>query len=181
MWNMWGRGEVHTGFGRERAHFVNLSIHCRQILKWTLKRSALREWSDVAQETGKQQALVNLQLLQKVGNFFTSWKIFIFSKKTLPHGIRLCVQANDKYILSPPPSAFSTVPVIISILITVCSCTHAHELVKFSPIFPLSLQVEWYYTNWVLQLCIILTIYIHPVVFWQRKILTILLFSSSCK
>jgi hypothetical protein len=170
MWNIWGRGEVHTGFGREtwgKAHFVNLGIHGRQILKWILKRSAVRVWFDLAQDMGKWQALVNtvlnLQLPQNVGNLFTSWKIIIFLKRTLLRGVRLCVHANDNYILSPPPSAF-TVPVI-SVLITVCSCTHAHELVKFSPIFPLLLQVEWCYTNWVLQLCIIFTIYIHPVVF----------------
>jgi len=63
------------------------------------------------------------------------------SQKTLFHGVRLCFHANDNYILSPPP-AFSTVPFIISVLITVCSRTHAHKLVKLSPIFPLSLQVE---------------------------------------
>ena len=106
----------------------------------------MRVWSGVAQDTGKWQALVNtilnLQLLQNVENLFTSWKIIIVSKKTLLHGVRLCVHANDNYILSPPPSTFSTFPFIISVLITVCSCTHAHELVKFSPIFPLSLQVE---------------------------------------
>jgi len=99
------------------------------------------------------------------GNFFTSWKI-IFSKNTLFHGVRLCFHANDNYILSPPP-AFSTVPFIISVLITVCSRTHAHKLVKLSPIFPLSLQVEWRCTNWVSQMCIIFTIYIHPVCFYS--------------
>jgi hypothetical protein len=142
------RGAYRFWYGnlKERAHFVNLGIHGRQILKWISNRSAVRVWSDVAQDTGKWQALVNtalnLQLPQNVRNFFTRWKIIIISKKTLLHGIRLYVHANDNCILLPPPSAFSTVPVIISVLITVCSCTHTNELVKFSPVFPLSLQVE---------------------------------------
>jgi len=35
---------VHTGFGRERAHFINLGTLGGQILKWILKRSAVRVW-----------------------------------------------------------------------------------------------------------------------------------------
>jgi hypothetical protein len=86
----------------------------------------VRVWSNVAQDTDKWQVLVNtvlnLQLPQNVGNFFTSWKI-IFSQKVLYSMELGCVHPTDNYILSPPPSAFSTVPVIISVLITICSCT----------------------------------------------------------
>ena len=100
----------------------------------------------MAQDTDKRQATVNtvlnLQLPQNVGNFFTSWEIIIFSRKTVLHGIRLCVHLNENYILLSPPSAFSTVPVIISVLITIHPCIHAHELVTFSPIFTLSLELD---------------------------------------
>jgi len=104
--------------------------------------------------------ILNLQLPQYGGNFFTSWKIIIFSKKTLFHGVRLRVHVNDNYILSPPPSPLSLLLFHFSL-----QSVHAYKLVKLSPIFPLSLQVEWCCTNWVLQMCIIFTIYIHPVVF----------------
>jgi hypothetical protein len=41
MWHIWGRGEVHTGFGgdvREGDHLEDRGIDGRIILKWVLEK-----------------------------------------------------------------------------------------------------------------------------------------------
>jgi hypothetical protein len=63
MWHIWGRREVHTGFGeknlKERVHLEDLDVNGRIILKCILKELfCCVDWIDPTQNRGKWRAYV---------------------------------------------------------------------------------------------------------------------------
>jgi hypothetical protein len=60
-----GKGEVHTGFWwgdlREGYHLGHPGVHGRIILKWIFKKwGGDMDWVEVAQDTDRWRALVNV-------------------------------------------------------------------------------------------------------------------------
>ena len=88
------------GFGAEtwgkNDHLEDPGIDGRIILRWIFrmwrgKEGGGMDWTDLAQDRVRWQALgnvvMNLQVPKNGGNFLTSWELLSFSRRTLLHGI----------------------------------------------------------------------------------------------
>jgi hypothetical protein len=64
MWNVGGKGGVHTGFWwgnlRESDHLEDIGVDGRIILKWIFRKSVRDvDWIGLAQERNRWRAVVN--------------------------------------------------------------------------------------------------------------------------
>jgi hypothetical protein len=89
-----GRGKTCTGFWwgnlRERDHWGDPGVDERIILRWIFRKWNVgdMDWIELAQDTDRWRALMNLRVPSNAANFLTSCKPVRFSRRTLLHGVR---------------------------------------------------------------------------------------------